>query len=294
MKCRTFFLVIFFSLAYICMQGQDLIVTTKGDSIKCKIIDIGNDYIALEDEDGQRQFVSRRGVAKIDYNFYTKEHKIPPPNTDWSTIRASLDGGFSLLTGKVKDTPIDELYDYYKRLKTGWNIGVSGAWYLKEYMGFGLKYNLMKTRTKADNLSKNVLDGRYTSGSFKSNVSIHYIGPAVTVRYFLLDTKFSFVLDFGLGYIHYTNKESFEEDNSDYAESYKISGGSIGLSIGLNADYAWRSDFTFGIGVAYTYGSLGEYQINNGEVIEVVGLSGNDRQNLSHFDVTLGIRWNYY
>ena len=94
MNYRNLLLIIFFSLLYVFSQGQDLIVTTKGDSIKCKIIDIGNDYIAIEDENEQRQFVSRRGVAKIDYNFFTKEHKIPPPNTNWSTIRASLDGGF--------------------------------------------------------------------------------------------------------------------------------------------------------------------------------------------------------
>jgi len=294
MNCRAFFIIMFFSLVCIFVQGQDLIVTTVGDSIKCKIIDIGNDYIVVEDEDEVRQFINRRKVAKIDYNYYSKEHKVPPPNTEWATIRASIDGGFGLLTGKVKDTPVSELKDYYKRLKTGWTIGLSGAYFIREYFGFGLKYNLMKTRTEADDLSKNVLDGRFTSGYSSSNVSIHYLGPQFVLRYYLPNTKFCFLLDFGLGYIHYSNKEAFEENGTNYSESYKITGSNIGLSIGINGDYLWKTDYAFGVGFSYTYGSLGKYEIKKGDVIEVIGLSGNDRQNLSHFDITLGFRWSYF
>lgn len=276
------------------LQGQDLIITTLGDSIKCKIIDIGTDYIVIEDEDEQRQFINRRRVAKIDYDFYTKEHKIPPPNTEWSSIRACIDGGFSLLTGKVKDAPDDELRDYYKKLKTGWNITVSGAYYIREYLGFGLKYCLMKTRNKDGSLTLNTMDGRLLTGSFKSNVSIHYIGPEVVLRYYLPDTRFSFYLDFGMGLIHYANRENFSENDSDYAESYKISGSNMGLSLGLSADYQWFTDYGIGLGVSYTYGKLGSYTVNDNGTIEVIGLSERDRQNLSHFDVTVGFRWKYF
>jgi len=294
MNCRVFFIIMILCLGNLYLKGQDLIVTTVGDSIKCKIIDIGNDYIVVEDDDKVKQFISRRGVAKIDYDHYSKEHVVAPPNTEWATIRASIDGGFGLLTGKVEETPLSELNDYYKRLKTGWVIGVSGAYFTKEYLGFGLKYNLMMTRAKDDNISKNVMDGRFTTGSFSSKVFIHYIGPDVVLRYYLLESQLCLLLDFGMGYIHYSNKETFDEHGSDYAESYKITGSNIGLSIGLNADYQWRTDYTFGVGITYTYGSLGKYEVNNGEVIQVIGLSGNDRQNLSHFDITIGFRWSYY
>jgi hypothetical protein len=290
---RYFIIIVFLTVLSISSRGQDLIITTLGDSIKCKIIDIGTDYIVVEDEDEQRLFIQRRRVAKIDYDYYSKEHKIPPPKTDWSIIRACFDGGFSLLTGKVKDTPIDELRDYYKRLKTGWVFGVSGTYYIKEYLGFGLKYTLMKSWNKEDNLTKNVMDGPLLTGIFKSNVSIHYIGPEVSLRYYLPDTKFCFFLDFGMGLIRYANKESFADNNSDYSESYKITGNNMGLSIGLSADYLWRNDYGFGLGISYTYGKIGSYEVDNSGTIEVIGLSEKDRQNLSHFDVTIGFRWSY-
>jgi hypothetical protein len=290
---RLFILILILTMLSISSKGQDLIITILGDSVKCRIIDIGADYIVIEDEDEQRQFIQRRRVAKIDYDFYSKEHKIPPPKTDWATIRACFDGGFSLLTGKVKDTPIDEQRDYYKKLKTGWIFGVSGAYFIKEYLGFGLKYSIMKSWKKADNLTKNVMNGLLLTGTFKSNVSIHYIGPEVVLRYYLPDTKFCFLLDFGMGYIRYANKENFIDNNSGYSESYKITGNNMGLSIGLSADYQWRSDYSFGLGISYTYGKIGSYEVDNSGTIEVIGLSEKDRQNLSHFNITIGFRWSY-
>lgn len=298
MNLKTIIIILSLCFAFNMARGQDLIITTVGDSVKCRIIDIGKDFIVYENMDEHKVYIDRRRVAKIDYDFYSKKIRVAAPGRkEWTIIRVSLDGGAGFMLGKIDKGLNSELQDYYKKLKSGWVIGLTGDYFIREYFGFGLKYNLNKTRYSADNLSVNAMDGRLLTGSLSNSISIHYIGPDFAIRYMLPDTKFNFLLNFGMGYMHYGNKESFNDSNKDYSETYKLTGSSVGLSAGISADYYIYQDYAVGIGITYTYGSLGKVEVNKGNAIEVIrltGLSGNDRVNLSHLDITIGIRWSYY
>ena len=201
---------------------------------------------------------------------------------DFTRWQITLDGGWSYRTAEVIDvTP--EMKSYIEGLKSGYNISGKGVYYFKKFMGAGLNVSVSNYYNEADRL--------YTREGIMRNVSdnitIGYIAPCVGFRVTAKE-KHSFPFDASIGVLWYKDK--------GYANSnlIEINGTTVGLGIGAGYNYAITKNVAVGVKMSLLSGTLTSYtlRINSGYK-QTVDLEAGKQENLSQFNLSAGVRFNF-
>lgn len=132
-------LLVFLLCSY-AVYGQDLIVTTTGDSLKCKIIEVGDDEIQFRfGKSGNIISINKSEMILYKYNFEPVPGKTPTTNkrivrhqaqpTESNTqarFTFGLRAGFNLsnVYGNINNNPYTTLED--TKMKPGFQIGMVG------------------------------------------------------------------------------------------------------------------------------------------------------------------------
>jgi len=110
---RNLFVVLFVAIFIGSGRGQDLIVTTEGDSINCKITKAEPDYIYFTFKhkgEMRNTLLSVAQVKTYTYNYYSNS-EVPSEssvtNFPYPRFRAAINGGWSYRTAKITSVKLN-------------------------------------------------------------------------------------------------------------------------------------------------------------------------------------------
>lgn len=272
-------LLIAFVLGANTLTAQDLIVTSEGDSINCKITkeNDNNIYFTFKHKDEVRTtLLPMDQISSHQYNYYP-ETQAPEVKkiryNDYSRWRIAFNGGFSKHTAKIsKDVPYNER-EYVEDLMSGKNFSADVNYYFSESIGAGFKYLNFTSSTDV-----------YTSSyqSEEVNMDIKFIGPCVSTRLYNANKKNALFMNMGIGYVGY---------NFD-GNAALLKGKTAGLLYDLGYDIGISEKMSIGLQLSYLSGQLTQIDMIQGNYKETVKLEEGSYESLHRLDFSVGIRFN--
>lgn len=272
--------------------SQDLIVTIEGDSINCKISKVRSENIYFtyrHDLEIINTFLPLLKIKTKQFNYYSRS-EIPQ---DWNSgigefkpIQFSIDGGLSLEIARLAESIPDDLIDYYQNLKSGFNIGASIFYYLDETVGIGIKYHCFLSSNNIENVNFTDPFGRTHLGNLSNKLKISFYGPSFSLRYLYGKGQSSFYSNYYAGYIHY-------KDDAVMFDSYKITGGTIGLGIEGGYDIELSPNFLIGFQASLLAGGIRKFKVDDGQNVQTINLEEDSYESLLRIDFSIGIRFKF-
>ena len=271
------------------IQAQDLIVTTGGDSLECQITHIMHNMVHitfLKDSIERKAVLPRNMIAyyAVDYKNEWEEPNPVGNISEYPKFRASIGAGLSNLLGKTSDNIPADFIPYTEELKSGNHFAADVTFYVNERIGFGIKYSLFNTKNQLNNIYIVDSAGTVTYGVMEDNITIQFVGPALGIRQTLPRGGAQLVSNLSLGIITYV-------DDARVIEKLRITGSTLGFSGDIGLDFQLEGGVHLGIGFGLTIGIIKELQVEQGGVSQTVDLNTKEYNNVSRFDLGIGLRY---
>lgn len=235
----SFFILFFFLLSLSTINAQDLIITTKGDSINCYVKmdkSIHTYCIGTPSKNGINwRRIKRKNVTIFYKDFYKKNPAVilsdfKKDNTYYKW-RFAFDLGFGNMTRRKHMALAENNNELkYINLQKGFIINLRATYFLNKNIGIGVLYK--------GNFSDNEISG------IKASITLYDIFPTVTYRFFCRDKKDAFLCSFGLGgSIQHSSKSLTSDSGTTLAYSSFFEVG---------YDYGLSKNWCIGIKTAFT------------------------------------------
>ena len=263
------------------LSAQDLIVTNKGDSLKCKITKLKTDYIYFTFSNNGNTFNSLLPMSDVNsykYGNPSEDGYSSTPSSDYQKIAFSITGGYSRRLAKVAENLPSANEDYVEQLKNGYHFGADLAYYFTENYGAGVKF----VTFKASN-SGNLLVENFGRADVKDEITMPFIGPMFSMRY--QNEKNSFFLNYALGYYGYIDKWTIGNTNG------KNKGGTAGLMFDIDYSYWFAKNTALDIRLAFISGTLSSFTREIGSSKEKIELEKDQYEGLGRMDISVGLRF---
>jgi len=291
LKSVKIFLSLLFMASSTFLYSQDLVVTSEGDSLNCKITKIKENsiYFVFKHKDEIRSTLLPLDQVKYhQYNFY--QTAVVPTNKKllnevYPHFRVAINGGLSYRTAKLANNIPSDFEKYMKELKSGSHYGLDVSYFFSEQLGLGIKYSVYNSRNEIDNVSVTRPDGSTQYGKMSDNISINFIGPFISTRLLNGNKKKSFLMNFGIGYLGY-------KDNTVLINDYTIKGSTIGPCWDIGYDIGISKNLAIGFQLSYTIGALSQFDVSDGITTKTVKLEKDSYESLSRIDLSIGLRFN--
>lgn len=282
--------LIFVSFVSLTIFSQDLIVTNEGDSINCRITKVKSDniyFIFKYKLEIRSTLLPLSKIKTHQFNYYPKS-EIPK---DWNTgignfkhFQIALDGGLSYETAKIDESISDDFKNYYKELKSGFNIGGSIVYYFTESLGVGIRYHRFMTSNSIDNIYIEDQYGNRRYGKLSDDVRISFYGPSFSTRLINGNKQNAFFLNYSVGYMDYN-------DDAVIIDPYKITGGAIGMDMDIGYDIGISENFLLGFQVSLISGVLTKYRLDDGNTIRTINLEKGSYESLYRIDFSIVLKF---
>lgn len=290
---KTAILTIFVALLGFSASSQDLIVTTKGDSLNCKITKFKSDFIyftMMQEGKILNTLIKTDEVVAYKKNYFAFSD-IPLDKTrnlfnDYPKLRIGALGGWSYLTAPISKNVPDDFEKYIKELKSGYHFGGNFTYFPANYFGFGLLYTNFRTSNQIDDIYiVNNETGEVRTGKLRDDVTVQYFGPAIALRANLPDSRVSMHLKSSIGYIGYKNE-------AIVIDEFMLKSATVGLYSDMGVDIPIDRNLSLGIYMSFTIGFLTNYDYTDGTESRRITLEAEDYENISRIDLSVGLSWN--
>lgn len=276
-------------LSFNTTNAQDLIITTKGDSIPCKIIKVttgGVLFLSKHQGEIKRVKIPASDVRIYEKDFYAgKNVAAAAMNSKYDKFTISPYGGLSYLIAKTSSQVPGDLKQYMKELKSGYHFGADLAFFVSRKTGVGLKYVNFKTSNQAHVTGTNQ-SGQMQSGMLRDNITTQYIAPVLTSRRFSVNQKTIFNTGLSLGYLGYKN-------DATVIDNFKLSGSTVGVGFDIGLENKLSKTLGLEIKLGMIGGSLGKFEKSNGSSVQTITLESEQRENISRIDISVALKWHY-
>lgn len=279
MKNNLLLMLLFGILLSAKLQAQDLIVTTKGDSINCKITRETAEFIHFAYMKEGRRFTTLLPVTKIE-TFRKAYYDVPavpftssPNKSRESGWRSGIHAGYSRRLAKVSDQVPGSQKAYINKLKSGFTVGGDLHYFISEALGFGVKYNFNKNKGQDDQYQVD------------DDISMHYIAASFLSRSIMRNEVNSLSFGVNMGY------QSYKDVMSVQGAANTITGGTFGagLEVGLGHKIASGSELYFGL--ALHSGILRTVTVSNRYSKQTVKLDEDEQEGLGRLELTVGLKF---
>jgi hypothetical protein len=284
--CCTFILMI------VCLkiEAQDLIVTKGGDSLNCKVTKVEPDYVYFtirQDDKNLPTLLPKNELTALKFKYYSTPEVIPEPKVreEFPRLRIGANGGWSTRLAKIHEDVDDAQRNYLKSLKSGYNYSFDLTYYFSLQSGIGAKYAAFRSKYGIEDFHYDLSNGQTFIGELSDDITINFIGPFYSTRAMTKSKKNSFIANMGLGYVGYKDKVFILEEN------LTLTGSTFGLCFDLGYDIGISQSLALGIQLSVVTGNLTKYEISDGVNSQVVELDEDNYENLSRFDLSVGLRF---
>ncbi len=269
--------------------AQDLIVTNEGDSINCKITDVKTDYIYFSfkyQDEIRSTLLQNTDVKTHQFDFY-QSNGIPEDKIigfqDFQRWRIALNGGYGYHIARVsKDTPRD-LTSYAKKLKSGYVLGGDASYFITEHWGIGIKANMCKSTNSLDNIYVEDISGHRRYGKMSDDITVFFIAPTFSSRYFDKEKKNSVYALLSIGYLGYKN-------NYVVIDKYQLTGSTLGTTVDIGYDIGLNEKLALGFQFSFLTGYLLEYTLKEGTHVQKIKLE-DQVHSLNRIEFSVGLRF---
>lgn len=250
--------------------AQDLIVTTAGDSILCKITRERDGFVYFTyNKDGAptSTLVAKDSIANMHRDMY----KIRVRNAGeqgYASWQYRLHGGYSRRLAPVSDQVLPGMTSYLNKMKSGYTVGGDVHYYISEPLGFGVKY--------VHNAYQ------YKETGFEDKVRMNYFALSMLNRTLLRSANEVF-LGLNLGY------QTYSDNLGAIGTDIRIDGGTVGL--GLEAGYAVKLGKVTKafLGISVLNSTITKINVETGGMRETIKLEKEEFEGLGRLEVTLGL-----
>lgn len=267
----TLFIIIILSLPSFDLTAQDLIVTTAGDSLNCKITKQGDGFVYfryLKDNRVKATLLPVNKISSIIQSYYgipaISKNISTFRNHDYNKWRYGFHAGYSYRTAKISDQLPPDYRDYVKKLKSSFVAGADVHGFISETFGIGLKYNLNKcTAAKGTD--------------YRDNINMHYIAASVLNRYTLANPDSHFLLGANIGY------QSYQDKTIVLGYDVTIKGNTVGFGLETGFEHKISQSSLIHIGLSFIGATLTKV---NGHK-----LSKEEYESLSRLELIVGLKF---
>jgi hypothetical protein len=171
-----------------------------------------------------------------------------------------------------------------KKLKSGFNVGADAMYYFNPKMGVGVKYNrfqashsdVIPVRTSTGQMRTNVMD----------NIAINFFAATFGTRVFNAAGTNAFHANIALGYL------GFRDNGWLNVDKLILTGGTLGIGWDIGYDIRLTSKLSAGAQLSLISGKLNSFMKEDSNSREKVTLTDDQKENLSHLNLSLGLRLN--
>lgn len=287
-----FILGLFFFIAN-SIYSQDLVVTSEGDSLNCKITKVKTDniYFTFKHKDEIRSTLLPMSNVKYHQFDFFQTNEVPKEKVvgyeNYPHFRIAVNGGYSYMPAKISDNTPSDFKDYAKELKSGYHFGFDATYYLTEPLGFGFKYSVFKSKNSFGNIYAEDQEGNREYGKMSDDLTITFIGPTFSTRLLNSNKTNAFLFDLSIGYIGYTNNYVLIDD-------FEMTGSTVGFVFELGYDISLSKNVSLGFQFSSVSGDLMEFKLSDGVDTKTVKRDNEGDQliSTSHIDFSVGLRIN--
>ncbi len=284
--------VIIFAFVLQNIAAQDLIVTSKGDSLNCKITaqKAKQIYFSYVNKGAvRRTLMNNSDVSQLKFDYFSQvevpKHLVEAPQ-QFKKFRVAVDAGMAYRYAPIIDglDPIAE--SHMKKLKWGTSLEGEVAFFFKESLGVGLMYSCFSAKHTTSNIVAYNNGTTIGSGEMSDETKIWFLGPSFNARFYNMNYSACWYLGASIGYMHYTDKAFFVGDR------YTYTGETVGVA--LSGGYDWNLTEVLGMGIKLSLigGSLSEYKVDDGFYEETIDFEDDEYENLSRIQLSIGFRLN--
>lgn len=266
--------------------AQDLIVTTKGDSINAEIVKVTEDFIQYVYMDGKRVVrvkSPKSDIKSFRYIYYSQKRTVDY-TFDLNDIdfRLALSAGASWGLDGAPEDASQFFKDYTRKVNSGWSFKLDMSYFLNnKRIGLGATFENFVTQAKISNVTfTNTETGETRIGELSDDVRISYLGPLFVYH---IDTKKDNVTAFlgaGAGVVVYRN-EFIRVDE------FFASGSTFGFHLSASADFTLTNNFLLGFEVSANLASLQSYTIEGDNGIDTI----TEPNDISRISLSVGLRF---
>lgn len=261
---KKILLITVLTICYAWVNAQDLILTSKGDSINCKItkVEPQNLYFTFNKNNQiLNTLINTTEVKEYKFNFY-KTTLLPVNkvynNQKYSHWRYGFNIAYGYQTAKSAANVPQFLIDYSDGLRSGFSFGADITYFLKETYGIGLKYNRFNTSNSLNNITLTPKNGDPTKyGNMADDIGINFIAPYFSVRALSANAKNALIMNLALGYIGYQN-------NAILVDKYTITSSSFGAMLDFGYDVGLSKTTALNFQLSYLASTLSYQDVNDG------------------------------
>ena len=282
---KKLFLISMLTLIFGQSYSQDLIVTSKGDSLNCKITKLKPDYVYFSFNNNGNvasSLLPTADVTNYTYGYYNTGDNASLSGAslaDYRKFALSLDFGYSRRLAKTTENASSDYKDYINHLKNGYHFGGDLAYYFSEIYGFGAKFQIFKASNSGTFYVEN-----YGRANIEDNITIPFIGPMFFMRY-NIDDKKAFLINYAVGYFGYTDKWKVGNNTG------KNTGATAGMMCDFNYNYWFTQNAAFDIHLSLIAGSLSKYTYDDGKTKKEIKLDKEEYEGLGRLDISIGLRF---
>lgn len=290
---NKFALVLLFAICN-SVFAQDLIIKTNGDSIPCRIKEIGALYISYHYN--QQGKITPGNIPTQQVK--TFQYNVLPTDSIFLKLRKSLISGsgtglytsatvgLGYLLAPLPNGSIPDFYkEYLKELRSGTSYHLNAFYFFNERIGLGIHYARFNTNNSVDRIIVYTPNDTLI-GPLSDNITTNYFAPTFYLKFG--DTKQPILpmIAVGFGYTNYVNHASF-------AIPLKITSSSVGLHflgiLDINMGYNLALSLKGGI---YS-GSFTKAEVTdvNAGITRIV--TSTEPENISRADLHIGLRYKF-
>jgi len=253
-------MLFFLVFGLICLSGslvgQDLIVTTSGDSLNCKIHKersgfVQFTYINPSTKKPTKTVLSSTKIASMKRNFFAKDGLNPAMKkmVDYQKIRLNANIGYSYKLGiSSAGTPEEEAYE--RDIRNGYRFGAGLDIFFNDRNGIGFKFSQFNSRANVDvEVSFDQNPDSTETFAAQERLTIAQYGVSWRRRWNSSLHNNSFNLGLGLGLVSFKDRFTFL-DQTLYEHALALA-----LDIELSYDVSLSENFslTFGADMGTGY-----------------------------------------
>ena len=288
------YIYLFLSLIYFTNSlGQDLIVTTKNDSILCKITKEKSDFIYFtfkHEGEIRNTLLPRNQITYYEKNYFKDslvDLNTATAKADYSRFQLAAYGGYSYMIGKINKTLDPAIKTYYKQLKSGYNFGAEANYFISEIVGLGIGFSHFTTSNEMDNVVfYNNVTGEIKRGKIIDDISVNYFGPVLTTRFVSSNNKTQFYSSLSFGYASY-------ENDAVLLTQFNLTSGTVAMLWSLGIDFMLDTNISLGLKASLFSGNLYEYEVFDGTTRQTVKLEKGSYESISRIDITPSLKYNF-
>ncbi len=281
---------------------SDYIVLKNSDTIYCKILQLTDDFIAVNYMKDSNLAFMKTARSNIS-NWYSK-YNIPTKvttriraqtqeksrilidefilKTFYPVVAVQVHSGYGYRAGELPRGLTGSSLKHYQQLTRGFCYGASFSHFGKKGHGIGLHYN--NILIQANQLDFEINEpGIYLKGKVKENINIHYLGLSYELLRKSRSKNMWYQQTFGMGW------SGFREEITA-GQIIKLSGNALSLQYSFSLLFALKNNMNLGIHSLVNAGWVSTFTVFDG--LNTTKINPPIKESL--YRVQLGVSFNYF